>query len=144
MQGIFQGIAGFNVDVEPLQLEFKTHLAPSLTPLFARDAANMMINTIEKSAISHFLFSYFPILLLVTPVLKYSPYWLVPLSMQLRKSQKSEASGKYIKVTDEEREVTLQRLELLKLRIRDFKYDFLKLKGSRAKRAQFEMEQSLS
>ena len=61
MQGIFQGIAGFNVDVEPLQLEFKTHLAPSLTPLFARDAANMMINTIEKSAISHFLFSYFPI-----------------------------------------------------------------------------------
>jgi len=52
---MLKGIAGFNVDVEPLQLieEFKTHLAPSLIPLLASNAANTTINTIEKSAVSH-------------------------------------------------------------------------------------------
>ena len=49
--------------------EFKTHLAP----LLASNAANMTINTKEKSAVSHFLvsyfpFPYFPFLLLVTPM----------------------------------------------------------------------------
>ena len=76
---MLQCIAGFNVDVESLQLieEFnKTHLAPSLTPLLASNAANMMINTVEKSAISHFLVSYFPFhnfpfLLLVIPTCFY-------------------------------------------------------------------------
>ena len=39
--------------------EFKPHLAPLLTPLLASYAAyTTTINTIEKSAVSHFLVSY--------------------------------------------------------------------------------------
>jgi len=61
------GIADFNAATATRIEEFKTHLAPSLTPLLASNAANTTINTIEKSAVSHFLVSYFPFLLLVTP-----------------------------------------------------------------------------
>jgi len=66
------GIAGFNVGIATHIEEFKARLTPSLTPLLASNAANRTINTIEKSAVSHFLVSYFPFpnfpfLLLVTP-----------------------------------------------------------------------------
>jgi len=65
--------------------EFKTCLVPSLTPLLASNAANMTINTIEKSAVSHFLVSYFPFpnfpfLLLVTPLLLKTTASHVPLN----------------------------------------------------------------
>ena len=59
------GIADFNAATATRIEEFKTHLAPSLTPLLASNAANTTINTIEKSAfpissfpISHFLISH--------------------------------------------------------------------------------------
>jgi len=40
LQGMLQGIAGFNAVTATRIEEFKTHLAPSLTPLLASNAAN--------------------------------------------------------------------------------------------------------
>ena len=83
-----------------------TGLAPSLTPLFASDAANTTINTIEKSAISHFLVSYSPIPPFSdtrAEVLSLLASATIHAVEKELKERSIDAASKYIKVTDEER-----------------------------------------